>query len=77
MPFLRLEAPSRLMMQSEPSSETFTSLTVRASTVTVSMTDGLAGSETQREQIRLHLYLRGREMDIILVFSREISRLTL
>ena len=46
IPFLRLDAPSRLRMQSVPSSETFTSFTVLASTCTVSMSSMFRGSVT-------------------------------
>ena len=49
MPFLRFDAPSRLMMHSRPSSETLTSLTVRASTVTVAMRSMRAGSVTSQK----------------------------
>ena len=49
MPFLRLDAPSRLMMQSLPSGETLTSLTVRASTTIVARRSISAGSVTSQK----------------------------
>ena len=49
MPFLRFEAPSRLMMQSVPSSETLTSLTVRASTVIRAISSMFFGSVTSQK----------------------------
>ena len=50
IPFLRLEAPSRLITHSLPSAETLTSLTVRASTVTVLMSSMFAGSVTSQKR---------------------------
>ena len=48
IPFLRLEAPSRVITAILPSLDTFTSLTVRASTFTVSMVCILRGSVTSQ-----------------------------
>ena len=48
-PFFRLEAPSRLITQNLPSSETFTSFTVRASTRTVSISAIAEGSVTSQK----------------------------
>ena len=48
-PFLRVDAPSRLITPILPFSEIFTSLTVRASTVTVSMIFKLERSVTSQK----------------------------
>ena len=48
-PFLRLEAPSRVITATLPSSETFTSFTVLASTVIVSIIAILEGSVTSQK----------------------------
>ena len=44
MPFLRVEAPSRVMTPNLPSSVVITSLTMRASTTTESVIAGRDGS---------------------------------
>ena len=49
MPFFLLEAPSLVIIQTCPSSETFTSLTVLASTVMVSIGVILVGSDTSQK----------------------------
>ena len=49
MPFLRSEAPSRDSTQMRPSAETLTSLTVRASMVTVEIRSMFAGSVTSQK----------------------------
>ena len=49
MPLRRLEAPSREITQTRPSSETFTSLVVRASTTSESVMTGAAGSVTSHQ----------------------------
>ena len=48
MPFRRFEAPSRLMTAMSPSSDTLTSLTVRASTLTACNRSMFAGSVTSQ-----------------------------
>ena len=49
IPFRRLDAPSREITQTLPSSETFTSLVVRASTMSESVRTGFAGSVTSHQ----------------------------
>ena len=51
IPLRRLDAPSREITQSSPSSETLTSLVVRASTMSESVSTGLAGSVTSHQYV--------------------------
>ena len=48
-PFFRVDAPSRVKTPIRPSADTFTSFTVRASTVTVSMMTRFDGSVTSQK----------------------------
>ena len=51
IPLRRLDAPSREITQTRPSSETFTSLVVRASTTSESVRSGFAGSVTSHQYV--------------------------